>query len=84
MSYVCHLEVAMHKGSRQRNGFIDRFTAFVLMITVSMGTEKGRTAVNRLASLSGKLNLTVKIGFKIILFMTVLTLLFLIKKWMVG
>jgi hypothetical protein len=54
------------------------------MITVSIGTRKGRTAVNRLASLSGKLNLAIKIGFKIISFITVLSLLFLIKKWMFG
>jgi|GEM_PF-5878181 len=74
----------MHKSSRKRNFFIDRISAFLLMVTVSVGTEKGRTAVSRLAALAGKLNRWIKIGFKVILFITVLSLLFLIKKEVFG
>lgn len=72
----------MQKKSHKHAGIIDRITAFLLMITMSIGTKKGYAEVTRLAKASDKIDRYVKTGFKVVLFITVLLALFLIKKIM--
>lgn len=72
----------MHKQSREHNSLFDKITAFVLMISVSIGTRKGRAAVSRMIMLADKTNKLIRIGFRVILIIVVFSLIFFLKKWL--
>lgn len=69
----------MPNNSAKRHTLLDKITAFVVMITLSLGKAKGRAAVQTMVSKALLLDKLIKIGFKVFLFLTVLALLFFLK-----
>ena len=69
----------MSNHSAKQNTLLDKITAFVLMVTLSLGKAKGRAAVHAIVRKARLLDIIIKIGFKVLLFLTVLSLLFLLK-----
>jgi hypothetical protein len=74
----------MSKHTTRKGDLIDRITTFILMISWTLETKKGRQSIEQAADMIDKAKLLVRIGFKIVLFAVVLFLLFFIKKWMFG
>lgn len=69
----------MDKYHATHGTLLKRMTAFILMITLSLGTTKGRAAVHAIVKKAHLADKFIKIGFKMLLFLTVLSLLFIIK-----
>lgn len=74
----------MGKYFSKSHTFLNKITTFVLMITLTLGTTKGRTLINSIIHKLRLLDKTVKIGFKVFLYVSVLLILFVIKKLMFG
>jgi hypothetical protein len=72
----------MPDSSHKHQSLKDKVSAFILTITISMGTNKGREAVDTLVKYLDLINLGIKIGFKLILFTTVLLLLYLLSRYL--
>ncbi len=69
----------MSNHSAKRNTLLDRITAFLLMVTISLGKARGRAAVHALVGKARLLDKIIKIGFKVLLYLMVLGLLFFLK-----
>ena len=69
----------MRNNSTNRPTLLNKITAFVVMITLSLGKAKGRAAVHAIVRKARLLDKIIKIGFKIILYLVVLSLLFFLK-----
>jgi hypothetical protein len=72
----------MPDSSHKHQSLKDKVSAFILMITISLGTNKGRKAVSKFVKYLDLTQLGIKVGFKFILFTTVLLLLYLLSRYL--
>jgi hypothetical protein len=74
----------MGKHDRKTHTLLNKLTTFVLMISLTLGTSKGRTFIDSVIGKSNLLEKGIKIGFKVFLYISVLLMLYIIKKWTFG
>jgi hypothetical protein len=74
----------MGKFFAKSHTLLNKITTFIFMITLSRGTSKGRTFINSVIDRLNLMDKGIKIGFKVLLYISVILILFAIKKWILG
>lgn len=72
----------MDKNDPKSHTFLKKITAFILMISLTVSTAKGRALINTVANTARQVDQGIKIGFKIILYLVVILFLYMLKRWL--